>query len=317
MIFLAVLVAVFAVIKYRMVGRFFSRLVDMKKLFREYLIHSILVFLILLIFSIILLRPQAGFTLRESVEKETDLLVLLDVSRSMLVSDVEPDRLSRAKSAIRYLAESTNGRIGLILFAGDAFLQCPLTSDKEAFAMYLEYASPESIALQGTDIGGALDEAVRVFDKKKVSNKVALLITDGEDHEKGVDKALKALKEKGVRVFTASVGQKEGDVVPVTDEKSADVYLHNSKGDLVRSGADTGVLKKIAKSTGASFFDINSSVKGVQNVARALSSDAEKGEHKRYIEEPKERFQIFGVVLLVLLLLELVLFKFRRVKQSG
>jgi len=209
----------------RVVAGFYSRI----------LIREILIFLAVVVSALVLLGPGWGERVKETSNEGTDVLIALDVSRSMLAKDVDPSRLEKAKSAVRVIAESLNGdRIGLIIFAGDAFLQCPLTNDIGAFMMFLDSAGPDSIQIQGTDMGRMLSEAGKVYQKKRLTSRMLIVITDGEDHEGGVDAEADKFKELGVSVYAAGIGR-GGDLIPAEGEDPGTFY-RDSNGALVKTG---------------------------------------------------------------------------------
>jgi len=281
------------------------------------LIKEILLVVGVIIFAFIMLRPQWGITHREVNREGSDILIILDVSRSMLAKDIKPSRLEKAKSAVRLISGSLQGdRAGIVLFAGNAFLQCPLTSDMGAFEMFLDNASPESIRLQGTDVGKALNMAAEVFDKKRITTKIALLITDGEDHEKNVEDAIAKLKESGVKVFTASVGTNEGEIIPMdNDDNTADIYLRDSDGKIVRTKPDAGLLKMIAESTDAEYFDINGGFSGIYKILDVVKNSQKSHFGTQMISEPEEKYYIFALILSVILLLELFVGKKNKIQR--
>ncbi|MCP4138226.1 MAG: VWA domain-containing protein [bacterium] len=263
-----------------------------------------------IVFSVlVLLRPQWGEKVREVHSEGSDVLIALDVSRSMLAQDVKPSRLEKAKSAIWYIAESLKGdRIGLILFAGDSFLQCPLTNDIGAFKMFLDAAGPDSIRQQGTDIGGALARAHHVFTKKRLTSKLLVLITDGEDHEGAVEAAIPKFKELDVSIYTVGVGRESGDYIPTKDDESSkDIYLKDKSDKLVRTKKDVGRLKNLAGATSGAYMDISDNLGELKFIFEIIE-DQQKNEYgTRIIREKKEQFEIFGVILLLLLAVEIMI----------
>jgi len=272
-------------------------------------IKNTLIVVSIILFSIVMLRPQWGENIREVSREGSDILIALDVSNSMLARDISPSRLNRAKDAVRWIAESLKGdRIGLILFAGDAFLQCPLTNDIGAFLMFLDAASPESIRLQGTDIGKMLNSAYRVFEKKRVTSRILVLITDGEDNEGAALGAVGRFRDMGVSVYTVGVGRSKGEFIPAGGSgSSADIYYRDSGGKLIRTRKNPDLLKKLAGSTGGGYVDITDSLKGLRYIIDIVE-DQQKNEYgSRIIKEKKERFQMFAFVLIILISVELML----------
>ncbi|MCU0843486.1 MAG: VWA domain-containing protein [Spirochaetes bacterium] len=269
-------------------------------------LKTVLIVLCVVLFSAAVLRPRWGETVREARSEGVDLLVALDVSRSMLARDVPPSRLERAKDAVRLMANSLGGgRAGMVLFAGDAFLQCPLTEDAGAFMMFLDSAGVGSVRRQGTDIGRALETAEKVFASKRMTSKMLVLITDGEDHEGRAADAARRLREHGVSVHTVAIGTATGDAVPL--DEGSDEYLRDESGGTVMSGKNSGVLERIARETGGEHFDITADLSGVYRLIR-LAGDQEKLSHgSRIVKEKVERYQLFVLALIVLMLLELML----------
>jgi Ca-activated chloride channel homolog len=312
--FSGVLVLVFLFYSYRrrmiMKRAFFKRnirVIEGVRSERYALIKELCIFFAIIFAVFALLAPQWGERTREIKKEGTDLLVVLDVSYSMFATDIKPTRLDRAKNAIRLIVDSmTRDRAGLVLFAGSAFIQCPLTTDLGAFSLFLDNASPVSLKIQGTDIGKALDVASRVFEKKRTQSKMLLLITDGEDHEENVESAVKKLKELGVAVYTAGIGSSSGGFITIPGEQG-DVLLKDNKGEPVRTKVNVELLKKIASDTGGKYIDLNDSLSGVEVVMSALRGESRSDFGSRIIKEQEERFYIPALIMLILLLVELVL----------
>lgn len=278
-------------------------------------VKNILIFLSLVLFSITLLRPQWGDLMRDVRNEGSDVLVMLDVSRSMLAKDVSPDRLQRSKDAIKWIAGSLKGdRIGLILFAGDAFLQCPLTNDIGAFMMFLDSASPESVRLQGTDFGRAFSEAYRVFRKKRLTSRILVIVTDGEDNEGSAMQAVSMFKELDVSVYSVGIGTERGDSVPDNSQDAGNTYLKDSSGKIVSSRKNTGLLKKLAGATGGHYIDITESFSGLKFILEIIGDQQRNDYGNRIIKERMERYQIFALVLMLLMSIEIMLPHRRRLK---
>ncbi|MCU0848561.1 MAG: VWA domain-containing protein [Spirochaetes bacterium] len=262
-----------------------------------------------LLSAFLLLRPQWGSVPREVKSEGSDVLIALDVSPSMLAGDVNPSRLDRARDAVKWLAMSLGGdRMGLILFSGDAFLQCPLTNDIGAFMMFLDGASPDSIGLRGTDIGKALREAARVFTKKRLTTKVLVVITDGEDNEGTALDAIPAFRDLGVSVYTVGIGRDDGDFIPSGEGQSGTKgFIRDSSGNLVRTKKNSSLLKKLAVSTGGNYIDITGDLSGMGSILDIISDQRKNEYGTRIVNERIERFQIFAVVLFLLLSFEMLM----------
>jgi Ca-activated chloride channel family protein len=273
--------------------------------------REILLLLSIILIVISLLRPQWGTRSRPITKQGSDLLVILDISRSMNSEDVSPSRLERAKNALKFISTSLEGdRIGLVVFAGESFLMCPFTSDIGAFHMFLDSINTETISLQGTDIGGALDKAVLVFRKKKMTNRLALLITDGEDHENKVMAAVKTLKDNDVRIFTAGLGKSSGVPIPLKSNQSDDLYKRDTENKLVKSRLNKSLLARIAKETSGKYIDINNGYSSLKILKDELEKHKVDKSETRIIKEPIERYQVFIVLLIVFLTLEMFLVRF-------
>ncbi len=205
----------------------------------------------LLIFS--LARPQWGFRWEQSTSRGLDILIALDTSRSMLAQDFKPSRLQQAKWGIRdFIRELRGDRVGLIPFAGAAYLQCPLTIDYAAFLMSLEDAHVGMIPRGGTSISSALKSAVETFDKQAESDRVIILITDGEDHEGRIEAWLPELKEKNIRVYAIGVGTAQGEPLPAPDGGAG--FQKDASGNVILSALHEDPLRTLAMETGGSFI---------------------------------------------------------------
>jgi Ca-activated chloride channel homolog len=284
---------------------------------REYLVKrsmpitrlkQALVAICIVLFGLTVLRPQWGEQVRQATSEGTDLLIALDVSPSMRARDVKPDRLTRAKDAVRWIVESLKGdRVGLILFSGDAFLQCPLTNDYGAFMMFLDSASPESIALKGTNIGAALKEAYRVFKNKRLTSRILVLITDGEDHEGATEEAASLLKELDVSVYTAGIGSSSGEEIPMAGDNASGGYYRDDAGMLIKSRKHASFLKRIAGYTGGTYVDITDGFSGLRGLLGVIEDQQKNKYGTRIIKEPKEQYQIFALIIFILLSVDLLL----------
>jgi Ca-activated chloride channel homolog len=278
------------------------------------LVRQVLVIVSIILCAFILLRPQWGEQVREVRNEGSDVLIAMDVSPSMLAQDIKPSRMTRAKDAVRWIVDSMKGdRVGLVLFSGDAFLQCPLTNDYGAFMMFLDAASPDSIYLKGTDIGMALRQAYRVFKNKRLTSRILVLITDGEDHEGTAEEAAKLFRGMDVAIYTVGIGRTGGEVIPASgDETTADSYYRDESGSLVKTRKDTSFLKRIAGLTGGAYIDISDSFSDLRFVLDIISEQHRNEYGSRVIKEPREQYQIFVLILIILLSAELMLPERRR-----
>jgi len=249
--------------------------------------------------------PRWGSHYQEVRRKGVDMIIALDVSRSMLVEDVAPNRIERAKREISDLIRVLEGdRVGLVAFAGAAFTHCPLTLDYGAMTLFLTSLTPDMAPSPGTDLGAAIDHAISSFDPASETDKVILLITDGEDNEgRGLEAARKAAR-KGIKIFVFGIGDPSGGPIPSADGKGG--FKKDNKGQLVLSRLDEEGLKEIAAATGGSYVrsvagDLDLDLlyfDGIKQKTKA--AELKSGKIKVY----EERFPIFVMVAFFLLLLE-------------
>ena len=217
-----------------------------------------------------LARPQWGSV--ESSQKWVgeDVVFALDCSRSMLATDVAPNRLQREKfSILDFVQRQSHGRIGLIAFAGSAFIQCPLTFDYDAFEETLLSVDENAMPIPGTDIGRALNEASHAMDKRS-SRKLVVLITDGEDLEKSGVAAAKSLATNGVVVFTIGVGTPVGKEIQTVNAAGQMEWVRDAKGEMVRSRLDEQTLRDIAQATGGSYYPLGAQGDGLNQIRSAI-----------------------------------------------
>ncbi len=232
---------------------------------RKAFIKALCMSLALSLFVLAWARPQLGKGQSEIKSEGVEVMVLVDVSNSMLAEDVRPSRLDHAKKEIMNLFDMMAGdKVGLIAFAGSAVLLSPLTPDKAALKMFVEGLSPQSVENQGTDIGKALLEAKEAFqrggvesDEKSRVTKVVLVISDGEDHEPGTEKIAKDLTDQGIRVFTMAFGTEAGGKVPLRDVRGVlRDYLKDNQGQPVVSKVKGDFLRALATAGEGSFYHV-------------------------------------------------------------
>ncbi len=215
---------------------------------------------VMLVFAILamvlaLVGPQWGTQWQEVHQRGADIIVALDVSKSMLAEDVKPNRLERAKLAVRDLVAQLEGdRIGLVIFAGSAFLQCPLTVDYSAFTLNLDAVNADLIPMGGTRLEQAITVAQEGFQKGSEGSQVLILITDGEDHEGQALQAADEAAKAGIRVYAIGIGTPEGELIPVPDARGVTSFLKNRQGQVVKSRLDEASLQKIVLKTQGAYI---------------------------------------------------------------
>ena len=247
-------------------------------------------------------RPQMGSKLREVGREGVEIMVALDVSNSMLASDFSPNRLERTKYAVSRVIEGlSEERIGVVVFAGDAYVQLPITSDYLTARNFVERISPTQVTKQGTAIGAALDLATSAFSSDSEGSRVVILVTDGENHEDDALKAAERAAERGVKVYTIGIGTPEGAPINIDGD-----FIRDSEGEIVVSKLDETTLQKIAATTEGAYIRATSASVGVQEIVDMINR-TEKSKFKTEIfEEYDEKYHIPLVAALVLLLVELV-----------
>jgi Ca-activated chloride channel family protein len=226
----------------------------------------------LLCFGIALARPQWGVTEEQLQRKGDDVVFVLDLSKSMLAQDAQPSRLERAKLAIQdFIYRQPVGRVGLVVFAGSAFLRCPLTTDYSAFEESVMEANPDDLFVPGSDLARGIISAKNAFDKS-AERRVVVLITDGEDLEKTGIKAAQEFAKDGLIVFTLGVGTPAGSTVQVPQPTGQLGPLLDQSGQPVISRLDEDTLRAIAEATGGTYRRLDNLSQAMADVGRALRS---------------------------------------------
>ncbi|MDD4956225.1 MAG: VWA domain-containing protein [Candidatus Omnitrophica bacterium] len=257
-----------------------------------------------------LMRPQWGFEWKEVKKQGIDIIIALDTSKSMLAEDVRPNRLERAKLAVKDMVKKLKGdRLGLIAFSGSAFLQCPLTIDYDGFLLALDDISVDTIPMGGTSISEAIYKAIESYEKEKKENKILIIITDGEDLEGGVDKAVQKAKVAGINIYCVGIGSEEGELVPVRDAGTGKTsFLKDMEGNVVKTRLREDVLQSIALQTGGMYVRATGAEFGLDLIYEKKLAGLEKEEFKSRMEKRYyERFQLPLFIAGFLLLIEVFL----------
>lgn len=254
-------------------------------------------------FVIGLSRPQIGAKLKEHQTKGVEIMIALDVSNSMLAQDYSPNRLERAKLSISRLVDRLrDDRIGLIVFAGNSFVQLPITTDYVSAKMFLNSISTESVPVQGTAIGEAINTAVRSFSAQSEKSRAIVIITDGENHEDDPVAAAKQAAELGVRIFTIGVGSPEGQPIPVDGE-----LLRDRNGEIVVSRLDEKVLQDVAEAGNGVYVRAGNREFGLAPVVERIRQMDEEEFSSVIFEEFDEQYMYFFAIALVLLVIEMLI----------
>lgn len=269
--------------------------------------------LLLLATSIIiaaLAGPQFGSKLTEVKREGIEIIVALDVSNSMLAEDLRPNRLERAKQELtRLLDKLDNDRIGLIVFAGEAYTQIPITNDYLSAKMFLSGINPQMVSRQGTDIGVAIELANRSFSPQSETGKAIVIISDGENHEGGVANAIKQATDKGIKIFTIGMGSNQGVRIPVSSGPDNRDYHRDSEGNFVITRLNESMLMDIASAGGGKYYQASTPNLGMNNMLEQLRNMNESETESKVFTEFEEQFPVliwiaFGILILEFLLLE-------------
>ena len=250
---------------------------------------------------VMLARPQLGTKISHEKRTGIETIICLDVSNSMLAEDVAPSRLDRSKMMIENLVDHfTNDKIGLIVFAGDAFVQLPITSDYVSAKMFLSNISPGMIATQGTDIATAVNMASHSFTQQEGVGKAIIVITDGEDHEGGAWEAAKDARERGMNTYVLGVGSPDGAPIPTGDGD----YLKDNTGQTVMTGLNEDMCRQLADAGGGAYIHVENNSNAQQQLDLALDKLAKKEISTTIYSDYDEQFQAVGILVLLLLIIE-------------
>lgn len=236
--------------------------------------------------------------------KGIDVIIAVDVSNSMLAKDVAPNRLEKAKLELAGLVDKLKGnRMGIVAFAGEAVIQCPLTLDRGAVKLFLSTVSPNLISFQGTAIGKAIDAATQAFQGKEKDSKALILLTDGEDHDPDSKQYVQKAKAAGVRIYTIGIGTADGSTVPEDSGK----YKKDRQGQVILSRLNETFLKQVARETGGVYYRSTRGELETDALARDVGRITQKGLNSDWSIEYEEDFQLFLISALLLLMVELFL----------
>jgi Ca-activated chloride channel homolog len=261
----------------------------------------VVVFLLFVLFGLFaLLRPQWGTKLETVRRTGVDIIVALDTSLSMDTQDVVPGRLEKAKHEVRALIDALQGdRVGLVVFAGSSFVNCPLTIDQNAVKLFLDVVDTQVIPRPGTNIGDAIRRAVQAFDARDRRHKVMILVTDGESLEGDPQVAAEEAKQAGVVIYSIGIGTAAGEPIPLRDERgNVTGYKKDEAGSVVVSRLDEESLRQVSGTTGGQYYRATPAEEEVEKIVQAVSGmDKKEFESKVYLTYV-DRFQIpLGIAL--------------------
>ena len=264
-----------------------------------------IIFVVIGLFSVLLARPQFGSKQETVKRKGVEVIIALDISNSMLAQDVQPSRLEKAKRLIsRLVDELDNDKIGMIVFAGDAFTQLPITSDYISAKMFLESISPSLISKQGTAIGEAINLAVRSFTPQEGVGRAIVVITDGENHEGGAVEAAKVAAEKGIQVSVLGVGMPDGAPIPV---EGTNDFRRDRDGNVVVTRLNEQMCQEIAQAGDGIYVRVDNSNAAQKVIAQEINKMAKADVETQVYTEFNEQFQAVAWIILLLLLAEMLI----------
>ncbi len=256
---------------------------------------------------VMLARPQMGSKIQKEKRNGIEIIIAMDISNSMKAEDVVPSRLQKSKLLVENLIDNfSDDKIGLIVFAGDAFVQLPITSDYVSAKMFLHNIDPSLIESQGTDIAQALNLASNSFTQSKVG-KAVVVITDGEDHEGGAVEAAEEARKKGMNVFILGVGDTAGAPIP----DSAGGYMTDNTGNTVMSALNEEMCRQIAQAGKGKYIHVDNT-SSAQELLNDQLAKLQKGETESVVySEYNEQFQAVGFLVLLLLVLEVIILEIK------
>lgn len=256
---------------------------------------------------IVLARPQFGTKVEKVDKKGIELVIAIDVSNSMLAEDIRPSRLAKAKQMLtRIIDERKDDKVAIVVFAGEAFIQLPLTPDNQSAKLFLETIDPSLVPVQGTAIGSAIDMSMTCFSNDQDIDRAIVLITDGEGHEGNAEEAATRAADKGVHVNVVGIGTTEGAIIPISE--GASEVKRDTQGQPVVTKLNEEMCRQIAKAGKGLYAHADNS----NSALKSLQSELEKLQKKEIdgvaYSEYDEKFQIFAAVMLLLLILEVCIF---------
>ena len=251
-------------------------------------------------------RPQMGRQINSDKREGIETIIAMDISNSMLAQDVTPSRLEKSKMMVEDLVDHFNqDKIGLIVFAADAFVQLPITSDYISAKMFLQNIDPSLIQTQGTDIGQAIDLAMHSFTQDAKTGKAIIVITDGEDHEGGAEEMAKKAHDAGINVYILGIGDPKGAPIPIGNGQ----YMKDKSGNTVMTALNEDMCKKVAAAGKGVYIHVDNSGIAEEQLDNELDK-LQKGEINNVVySDFDEQFQAVGILVILLLVIEVLVFE--------
>ena len=257
---------------------------------------------------VVLARPQLGTKISHEKRTGIETIICMDISNSMLAEDVTPSRLDRAKMMVENLVDHfTNDKIGLIVFAGEAFVQLPITSDYVSAKMFLSSINPSMLSTQGTDIAAAITMASHSFTQEENIGKAIIVITDGEDHEGGALEAAKEAKERGMNTYVLGVGSPNGAPIPAGNGD----YMKDNSGQTVMSALNEDMCRQLADAGSGAYIHVENNSNAQEQLDNELDKLAKKETSSTIYSDYDEQFQAVAIIVLLLLILEVCILEIK------
>lgn len=254
------------------------------------------------LFAVLLARPQFGSKLETVKRKGVEVIIAMDISNSMLAQDVQPSRLEKSKRLVsRLVDELNNDKVGLIVFAGDAFTQLPITSDYISAKIFLESISPSLISRQGTAIGTAVNLATRSFTPQEGVGRSIIVITDGENHEGGALEAVQEAASKGIQVNVLGIGSLEGAPIPIAGTND---HRRDSEGNIIVSSLNEGMCQEIAQAGKGLYIRVDNTNSAQKAIVQEINKTSKSDVESKVYTEFDEQFQVIAWIILLLLVIE-------------
>ncbi len=323
----SILLIIFYVMVFKWKDRLLSRFgqIDMvKKLMpgfsrKRAIWKAVLIIAVYSLLVVAIANPQIGTKLEEVKREGVDIIIALDVSLSMKAEDITPNRLEKAKHEIAGLIDLMQGdRVGLVAFAGMAHIQCPLTLDYAAAKLFLSMMDTDLIPQPGTAIGAAIEKTLKGFNQKERKHKVLILITDGEDHETDPVAAAEEAAKEGVKIYTIGLGSRQGVPIPEYDRYGNQKgFKKDRAGNVVTTKLDEATLQKVAFLTGGKYYISSAGETELNEIFDEISRMEKKELTSRQFSQYEDRFQVFIILSIILLLIETFLpLRRRKVTES-
>tara|TARA_B100001059_G_scaffold188932_1_gene191480 strand:- start:214 stop:1176 length:963 start_codon:yes stop_codon:yes gene_type:complete len=265
---------------------------------------------VILFLSIALANPKIGTELKSINREGVDIVFAIDVSKSMLAEDVAPNRLTRSKRIISEIINSlSSDRVGIVAYAAQAIPQVPLTTDFASVKNFLQVIDTDMLSSQGTSIDSALNLSVNFFDQNSDTNRVLILISDGEDHDDIPESIINLISENNINLITIGIGQEAGTTIPIKIDGTVDSYKKDINGDVVITKRNSDFLLKIATSSKGEYIDGNSTEDALKLVKTKLDKiDKSEFESSQFVEY-KQQFQIFILLSLLFIISDIFIFQ--------